>query len=144
MKAVFIIITFSLFVFSSCCPKCSEETSIKKVVNKNQQTNGMQIQVNQSKVTAKVEEIYKSDNDDFIVRAKIEKIEDDPAYPSIAVVGNTYNLIPGFQLDDNGKIIDSDKNKNISSITKLHEGDSFKAVITFQLNQGWYINEINP
>jgi hypothetical protein len=136
------ILLFSVTYLSSCCADVTTEKY--NVSNSgNNLKNPTSIAVNKSIVTARVDEILSDENGNFTVRASIVKVEEDPSYPSLAMAGKSYNLIPNFQLDDNKKIIsNSETNKNLSSLSKRKPGYEFKAVIFFENLNGWFIQEI--
>ena len=107
----------SLTLLSSCCADVSKET-----VNSSNSSTILKIPtslaINKSIVAARVEEILSSENGSFVVKALIINVEDNPSYPSLAMNGKSYNLIPIFQLDDNKKIIsDSEKNKSLNFLS---------------------------
>ena len=134
---VILFAALNIFLFISC--SSSEKNTEKETPLKSNQ----QIQINQSRVNAEVEDIYVNDAYDFIIKANVLDVEENPAYPSMAVKGNVYNLIPNFRLDENKNIIkDSDKNINLSGLSKLQKGEKFKAIIFFEYLKGWYIQEV--
>ena len=132
----------SLTLLSSCCADVSKET----VSVSNSGTilkNPTSLAINKSIVNAKVEEILSNGNGNFVVKVQIINVEEDPSYPNLAMKGKSYNLIPNFQLDDNKKIIsDSEKNKNLSFLSKQKAGYEFKAIIFFENLNGWFIQEV--
>ena len=132
----------SITLFSSCCADVSKE----KVNVSNSGSvlkNPTSLAINKSIVAARVEEILSSENGSFIVKALIINVEEDPSYPNLAMKGKSYNLIPNYQLDDNKKIIsDSEKNKNLSFLSKQKTGYEFKAIISFENLNGWLIQEV--
>ncbi len=137
MKSYIILFTLLSIFLASC--SCPEELSRDKNTTLNSEP---QIQINQSTVNAEVEDIYLIDEYNFILKAKILEVEENPAYTSMAVKGSIYNLIPNFQLDENQNVIkESGKNKNLSGLSKLKRGDKFKAIIFFEKLKGWYIQE---
>jgi hypothetical protein len=131
-----------LAFLSSCCANVSEEKS--DVSNSGTVLRSpTSIAINRSVVAAKVEEVFNSENGSYIVKALVTHVDEDPSYQSLAMPGRTYNLIPNFQLDENKKVIaDSEKNKSLISISKLKEGDEFKAVIFFDNMNGWFIQNV--
>jgi hypothetical protein len=132
----------SITYLSSCCADVTKEES--NVSNsENNLKNPTSIAMNKSIVTARVDEILSDEKGNFTVRASIIKVEEDPSYPSLAMAGKSYNLIPNFRLDDNKKVItDSEINRNLSSLSKQKPGYEFKAVIFFENLNGWFIQEI--
>lgn len=140
LKIFFLI--FSLTFISSCCTDVSKDKS-NVSTSGNVLKNPASIAINKSVVTAKVEEITIDEKGSFKVKALITKVEEDPAYTSMAIEGKTYELIPNFQLDDEKRIMpDSEKNKKLSSLSKQEPGTDFKAVIFFENLNGWFIQEV--
>lgn len=136
------LVVISITLLSSCCADVSKE-KVNVSNSGNIMKNPTSIAVNKSIVTARVEEILTNEYGNFIIKAFIIKVEEDPSYPNIAMEGKTYNLIPNFQLDNDKKIIsDSEKNKNLSLLSKQKIGYEFKAVIYFENLNGWFIQEV--
>ncbi|HSP86685.1 MAG TPA: hypothetical protein VLN45_01015 [Ignavibacteriaceae bacterium] len=128
-------LVFSLVIYS--CSTTEQSTGKNNNLN-----SDPQIQINQSTILSEVEDIYFNDSYNFILKVKILEVEVNPAYTSMAVKGSVYNLIPNFQLNENQEIIkDSEKNKNLSGLSKLKKGSKFRAVIFFEKLKGWYIQE---
>jgi hypothetical protein len=126
----------SIFLAACSCPK---EQSREKETTLNSEP---QIQINQSTILAEVEDIYLIDEYNFILKVRVLEVEENPAYASMAIKGSVYNLIPNFQLDENQKVMkESEKNKNLSGLSKVKRGDKFKAIIFFEKPKGWYIQE---
>jgi hypothetical protein len=142
-KSIKIFLALGLIIlFSSCCTDVSKE-KVSTSNSGNVLKNPASLAINKSIVSAKVEEILSNENGSFIVKALITKVEEDPAYPNLAMKGSTYNLIPNFQLDVDKKIIsDSEKNKNLFSLAKQKAGYEFKAVIFFENLNGWFIQQV--
>lgn len=132
----------SITLFSSCCtdvtkdkPNVSPSGNILK--------SPTSIAINKSIVTARIEEILSGENENFIIKALILKVEEDPNYPNLAMQGKTYNLIPNFQLGSDKRIIsESEKNKNLISLSKQKAGYEFKAEIFFENLNGWFVQEV--
>lgn len=146
MKYFELLFTVSLlFVFSSCSydvSKDQSETKTENVQTKAQPRFPTAEQENQSTVLAEIEGVYGKSKEDFFIKARIIKVEDNTAQSSVAIPGASYLLIPGFQLDSKQKIITSDKNKGLLDLAKLRAGDTFKAVIFFKQFNGWYIEKV--
>ena len=101
-----------------------------------------QIAVNQSIVTAKVEQININSKYDFAINAKILKVENDPSYLSIAAVGDNYKLSPNFQTDSHGNFLDTKGNKELKDLSELNVGDTLKTVIFYDQSKGWLIEKV--
>lgn len=140
IKIFLVLITITFF--SSCCTDVSKE-KVNISNSGNVLKNPTTLAINKSIIAAKVEEIFSNENGSFIVKALLINVEEDPAYPNLAMKGSTYNLIPNFQLDENKKIIsDSEKNKDLFSLAKQKAGYEFKAIIFFENLNGWFIQEV--
>ena len=131
-------------LLSSCCSNVSQDKTnlpnSERVLK-----NPTSISINKSIVTARVLEILSSENEkeNFAVKASIIKVEEDSAYPNMAVEGEVYILVPNYQLDEEKKImLDSEKNKKLSSLGKQKPGTEFKAVIFFENPRGWFIQQV--
>lgn len=138
---IFFLIVSSTFIFS-CCTNVSKDKSDVSTSG-NVLKNPASIAINKSIVTAKIEKITIDEKGSFKVKALITKVEEDPAYTNMAMEGETYELVPNFQLDDEKRImLDSEKNKKLSSLSKQNPGTDFKAVIFFEKLNGWLIQEV--
>ncbi len=138
-----ILIAYSV-IFFSCASNVSKDKSIqdKFVIPKTISSAPAAIQVNQSTVTAVVTSINIKDKEDFQIKANILKVENTPAFHSMAIEGADYNLTPSFQLDDNKQIMPTPKNEGLLSLAKLKAGDTFKAVIFYTQLKGWFIGSV--
>lgn len=139
---------FFVFVFiallSSCCADVSNE-KFNISNSRNTLKNPTSIAINKSTVTAKVEEILLNEKGNLVIKTLILKVEVDPSYPNLSTVGKIYNLTPNFVLDDEKKIIlDSERNKNLSLLSKQNPGYEFKAIIFYDNSGGWLIQEVIP
>lgn len=131
-----------VFLLSSCCADVQKE-QLNNTSNSKMPNNPASIAINQSTVTALIEDVMLSSSGGFIVKAFISKVEENPAYQSIALAGSTYNLIPNFTLDESKKIIENDeRNRKLMLLAKGKPGDEFKAVISFENYNGWFIQEV--
>ena len=140
LKIFFLIV--SLTFISSCCTNVSKDKSDISTSG-NVLKNPANIAINKSVVTATIEEILSDGKGSFKVKALITKVEEDTAYTNMAMEGETYVLVPNFQLDDEKRIMpDSEKNKKLSSLSKQEPGTDFKAVIFFENLNGWFIQEV--
>lgn len=131
-----------MLLFSSCCTDILKEKS-NAPNNGNVLKSPTTIAINKSVITARIEDIVRNENGNFMIKAFLVKVEEDPSYPNLAMAGRTYNLIPNFQLDGDKKIMsDSEKNKGLFTLSKLKSGDEFRAIIFFENLTGWFIQEV--
>lgn len=136
------LVVISIILLSSCCTDVSKD-KVNLSIPGNTLKNPTSIAINKSIIVAKVEEIFSNENGSFVVKALITSVEEDPGYPSLAMQGKSYNLIPNFLLDDDKKIIsNSEKNKDLFSLAKQKAGYEFKAIIFFENLNGWFIQEV--
>lgn len=139
-KTFFLLL--SIFLFSSCCTNVSKEKTAQ-LNSKDLVKNPTTVAVNKSIVTAKLLEISHAGSDSFVIKALLTKVEEDPSYPSMAIIGEVYEFRPNFNLDDNKNIIlDSEKNAKLKSLSKMKKGDEFKAEVFFEGVTGWFIQDL--
>jgi hypothetical protein len=91
-------------------------------------------------VEAEVLEINGSGSD-FKLKARILKSQETEAFPSIAVAGEEYVLIPNIRID-NGKLIENEINSDLLSLRNLSAGQKFKAEISLTQKNGWVIQRV--
>lgn len=141
-----ISLLISALLVSSCCSsrECNDKNEPKKdsTLSTPPLGGGQNVQVNRSNVSLELIDIYKSSSG-FVILAKVNSVKEDDSYPSLAVIGETYLLQPNYALDEMGIMIENEKNKNLNSLTELKTGNRFSAVIFFELNKGWFIDNIN-
>lgn len=144
MKHLFkvIFVLSSLLLFHSCCADVSKE-KIDTSYNKRINNSPAFVAINQSNVKAKIEEILLSPEGNFAIKAFITEVNENPAYPSLALAGNSYLLIPNFVLGED-KTIEPNEEKNIKLIqlSKRKHGDTFEAIISYENLKGWFIQEV--
>jgi hypothetical protein len=140
-----VIALFSLlFLFVYC--GCSSCPSRQGAHDNNQKdtipSQGQDIAVNKSIVTAEVEELILHSENEFTIKAKVTGKTEQHAYPDMAVVNETYFFKPNFELNENDDpVLDSDRNTALYSLLELSRGDSFRAEIFFTKN-GWFIQRV--
>lgn len=100
------------------------------------------IQVNKSVVIAEIIENNVQDSTNFFIIAKTLDVKEDPAYPSLAVKGEIYELFPGFVLGKSKEIINNRKNQKLRRLKDLNKGQNFKAVIYLDDSKHWIIQDV--
>lgn len=145
MKISVLLLLVSTFIFTSC--GTSNVTKEKTIQSKLDSVKVISrapaaVQVNQSTVTAIITSTNIKSPEDFQIKANILKVDNTPAFHSMAIEGADYTLTPNFQLDDNKQIMSSPKNERLLSLAKLKAGDSFKAVIFYTQFKGWFIDRV--
>ncbi len=130
------------FLAFSCCTDSTlknQNENVKQPVVSSPQT----VAINKSIVKIKVKKIDKKENDLFFLTGSVLSVEEDSAYPSIAVLGQDYVLKPAYVLDEDNQLVkDNIKNTGLLSLANLDEGSEFKAVISFSTENGWLIYEV--
>lgn len=136
-----VIIPF-VFLFSSCCADAQKE-QLGNTLNSKILNTPASIAINQSLVTARTEEVLTNSSGGFVIKAFVTTVEENPSYQSIATAGKSYHLIPNFTLDESKKVIVNDeRNKRLLSLSKSKPGENFKAIISFENLNGWFIQEV--
>lgn len=131
-----------VFLYSSCCADIQKE-QLNNTSNSKTLTNPASIAINQSLVTARIEEVMTNSAGGFVIKAFITTVEENPSYQSIAVAGKSYHLIPNFTLDESKKVIENDeRNRRLLSLSKSKPGEKFKAIISFDNLNGWFVQEV--
>ncbi|MDP4176572.1 MAG: hypothetical protein Q8933_21515 [Bacteroidota bacterium] len=100
------------------------------------------IQINKSVVIAEIIESHVKDSTNFLIVAKTLDVKEDPAYPSLAVKGEIYQLFPGFVLGKDKEPVDNRKNQKLRRLKNLTKGQNFKAIIYLDDSKRWIIQDI--
>lgn len=129
-------------LFTSCCTNVNKEkqdiSNNKRIIN-----NPAVVAINQSKIKAKVEEVLQNTDSSFVLKAFVSEVEENSAYPSLAVVGSTYILVPNFVLGEDKTIVRNEgKNRRLLQLTAKKPGDNFEAIISYENLKGWFIQEV--
>ncbi|MEP0861100.1 MAG: hypothetical protein HRF52_06650 [Ignavibacterium sp.] len=133
LTSVLVLCSFFLLI---SCSNCKES----QTTNQSNQNYPTTIGQNLSTVEAEVLEIIGSGND-FKVKVKVLNSQETDAYPSIAVAGGEYILIPNLR-SDNGKLLDNEINSNLLSLRNYSKGQKFNAEISLDQKNGWLIQRI--
>lgn len=131
-----------LLLSSFACSVKTEEKNELATETRTPLSAAQTVQINKSIVEAEIIEKYTNTDSDFIIKAKVLKVEATDAYPSIATASSVYILTPAFVVDDSGNLTDNDKNKGLKSLLIKKGGDKIKAVISMGKDLNWYIQEI--
>ena len=141
MKIIYVLLPFILLpLLYSCCNSkpTNGTTSIDKNINQSGPTSIVQ---NQSIVTARVDEVLFKDETNYQLQVTVLIVEQNDAYPSIAVPGNEYLLTPNFRYD-NEKLMKNDINDSLKKLGKLSKGKKIKAEISLEYLKGWFIQKV--
>lgn len=136
MRLLTSVLVLCSFLFLISCSNCKES----QTANQSNQNFPTAIGQNLSKVEAEVLEIIGTGND-FKVKVKVLKSQETEAYPSIAVAGEEYILIPNLR-SDNGKLLDNEINSNLLSLRNYSKGQKFNAEISLDQKSGWLIQRV--
>lgn len=136
MRLLTSVLVLCSFLFLISCSNCKES----QTANQSNQNFPTAIGQNLSKVEAEVLEIIGTGND-FKVKVKVLNSQETEAYPSIAVAGEEYLLIPNLR-SDNGKLLDNEINSNLLSLRNYSKGQKFNAEISLDQKSGWLIQRV--
>jgi len=137
---LFLLLTISILSCSNDMSNKNDKENIQ--TQPNNKIPGQTIKQNKSIVTAKLVSKEIIDEENFVLKVKVLEVEDNPNYESIAIVGEEYDLKPGFYFDENKEIPDNERNRGLKSLTILNAGDEFKAEISLEQLQGWIIHRV--
>lgn len=137
------LILFVLFISFQIisCSNCKDTTKNVEQEKNKITTPPTSIVQNLSIVTARVEDVLYNGETDFQIRATVLTVEQNDDRPSIAVPGNDYLLTPNFRYDDR-TLMKNDVNESLKKIGKLSKGKEFKAEISLENNNGWFIQKV--
>lgn len=136
MRLLTSVLVLCSFLFLISCSNCKES----QTANQSNQNFPTAIGQNLSKVEVEVLEIIGTGND-FKVKVKVLNSQETEAYPSIAVAGEEYILIPNLR-SDNGKLLDNEINSNLLSLRNYSKGQKFNAEISLDQKSGWLIQRV--
>jgi hypothetical protein len=141
MKLVFFVITLFTLPLIISCSNCKNTTEKNTEINILNKKNPTAIVQNVSVVIARVDDVIFSSDTDYKLKVTVLTVEEKSDKPSIAVPGNEYLLNPNFRYDEN-KIIENDVNRSLKNLGKIEKGKTFKAEISLENNNGWFIQNV--
>lgn len=132
-----------LFILSSLIIGCSncKTTSEKVGQDSTNLTTPTSIVQNLSTVTARIDEVIFKSETDYQLKVTVLVVEQNDSYNNIAVPGNEYLLTPNFRYD-NDKLMSSEVNESLKNLGNLSKGKEFKAEISLENNNGWFIQKV--
>lgn len=139
-----IVILFTLALFLPhliSCSNCKDSTKTNQMDTVLTQSKPTSIVQNISIITARINEVLLKSETDYQLKVTILEVEQNDDRLSIAVPGNDYLLTPNFRYD-NDKLMDSDINESLKSLSKLSKGKEFKAEISLENGKGWFIQKV--
>ena len=139
MKLIFILILFILPSLLIGCCNC--KTTSQSVGQDSTNLNPTSIVQNLSTVTARIDEVIFKSETDYQLKVTVLVVEQNDSYTNIAVPGNEYLLTPNFRYD-NDKLMSSEVNESLKTLGKLSKGKEFKAEISLENKNGWFIQKV--
>lgn len=143
MKTTVFFTILSLSLLLAACSSNSQEQTGKETNTETADTNGgnqpQTIQENRSIISAEVLSVDVDEMGDFTITAKVLTVESDGSLPSMAVVDETYELIPNYVVDEDDNRIDNDRNRELAALKDLSPGDTIKASVFLALPNNWFI-----
>jgi PBP1b-binding outer membrane lipoprotein LpoB len=136
MKVLSSVLLLCSILIISSCSNCKETQSN----NQTNQNNPTTIAQNLSLVEAQLLEVIGSGND-FKLKVKVLSSQETEALPSIAVVGEEYILKPNLRTE-NGKLMENEINAELLSLRNYSKGQKFKAEISLDQKNGWFIQKV--
>lgn len=127
-----------LFFLIGCCSSEKVEENKKTPQPPNPPTT---IQENRSTVVAEVLSRYNNTQDNFVLKIKVLQLLDDGAFPSFATTGYDYFCAPNFAVDENGSLMQNEKNENLNQLKNVSAGNKIKIEFFFQPKTGWHIDK---
>lgn len=138
MRILFGVIVLLIIPLLTSCSNCK----VTKEEEKNQvQQNPTTVTPNLSVVTAQVDEVLFKDETDYQIKVTLLEVKETEAFPSIAVRGDEYILIPNFRYD-NEIMIENDVNTSLKMLSRVSANKKFKAEISFEYPKGWFIQKV--
>lgn len=139
MKLFFALLLFILPSLLIGCSNC--KTTSQTVGQDSTNLTPTSIVQNLSTVTARIDEVIFKSETDYQLKVTVLVVEQNDSYNNIAVPGNEYLLTPNFRYD-NDKLMSSEVNESLKNLGKLSKGKDFKAEISLENKNGWYIQKV--
>lgn len=140
-----IVLFFTVLLLPSCSSEVTKDNSQLNADSANVVMRSKfpaALPINKSNVKAMIESIYVKDKSDFFIKARILSAKSNPGFPSYAVSGASYILMPDFKKDKNDKLINSQGNTDLTLLTQFKSGETFNAIIYYEQFKGWLIEKI--
>ncbi|MGE5431121.1 MAG: hypothetical protein ACM3QX_08610 [Syntrophomonadaceae bacterium] len=147
ITAIFMVL--SLLTFSACCGSKTAATKKSRIENAQEadtlhkQSSGSKtvIQENSSVITGEILEVKPAGGNDFTLKVLVKEAEDDQAFESLAVKGETYQMEPAFTMTDK-EIKPVEKNRKLMELKSLAPGTTFRARVSLTQYNKWIIREV--
>lgn len=132
-NALLLNILLSAVILAGCC-HCPELQQPQTRENKSTVT------VNRTWFKAVVTELFLHNDSSYVLRVKITEISDEGKYPNLAVIGESYLLMPNFALAEDGTLLLNIKNSALRAASGLKAGELFTGEMFFSQNKGWFLD----
>lgn len=141
MKYLYIFLVLVAGPILISCSNCKNinDKSVKTFPGTDKTPNV--IQQNLSLVNAEIVNLEIIDSELYKLTAKVISVEETESLPGIAVSGNEYTLIPGYQYDED-VIMDNDINDGLLDLKTKPIGTKFSAEIFLDTKLGWVIQKV--
>jgi hypothetical protein len=139
MKLIFVLLLFIIPSLLIGCSNC--KTTSEKVGQDGTNLTSTSIVQNLSIVTARSNDVMFKSETDYQLKVTVLVVEQNESYNNIAVPGNEYLLTPNFRYD-NDKLMSSEVNESLKNLGKLSKGKEFKAEISLENKNGWFIQKV--
>jgi hypothetical protein len=140
MKLIYVLLLFILPPLLIGCCNCKTTSDLVGKDNTNQTTPTSIVQ-NLSIVTARIDDVIFKSETDYQLKVTVLTVEQNDSYSNIAVPGNEYLLTPNFRYD-NDKLMSNEVNESLKTLGKLSKGKEFKAEISLENKNGWFIQKV--
>lgn len=138
----FTILIPAALLFISCSSKdCVHENEKNNTTQLNNQIQNTTVAINRTNAVCKIVDILKSDKNISLI-IKVVSVNAEDNYPSFAVVDAEYTVQPAFAIEENGELIQNERNKRLNSLHKMKKGDSFNCYLSYENMKGWFIYDI--
>lgn len=139
LSLLYLILSLSIFISCSNCKHTNQSGGQEKIIS---ETNPTAIVQNISIVTARVDEVIYNAETEYQLKVTVLVVEEtSDNRVSIATPGQEYLLTPNFRYDGD-KIMDTDINDDLKTLSKISKGKEFKAEISLENQKGWFIQKV--
>jgi hypothetical protein len=136
-----LIYALLLFILPSLLIGCGSCKTSETGGQNNTNLTPTSIVQNLSIVTARIDDVIFKSETDYQLKVTVLVVEQNDSYNNIAVPGNEYLLTPNFRYD-NDKLMINEVNESLKNLGKLSKGKEFKAEISLENKNGWFIQKV--
>lgn len=142
MQKYFPVLILFVFLFVSCSSKeCVDEKEKTNSTQINNQIQNTTVAINRTNAKCEVIDVLKGDNN-FSLIIKIITITEEDNYPSFGTVNAEYNVRLAYAIEENGELIQNERNDRLTSLKKIKVGDLFNCYLSYENMKGWFIYDI--